>query len=262
MTASRCPGELCAGSPQASSLPLGGTGRRPKGAPLNAEPRLARVAAAIADPTRARVLARLLDGRLHTAGELATHAGVSAATMSAHLKLLVDEGLAKVRPQGRHRYFGLADGDVAHALEALLRVADGRDAGPAADLKRWQKPAMRGLRHARSCYGHLAGELGVQWREALLAKGWVVAGPDGRYDIAPAGRVALGDLMPDAATSGTRQLYDCVDWSERRDHFAGPLAVAWLEALLMKGWLQRLPDSRALRVTPPGLLALAPWLSW
>ncbi|WP_422011015.1 ArsR/SmtB family transcription factor [Roseateles sp.] len=89
-----------------------------------AEPRLARVAAAIADATWASTLARLLDGRLYTAGELARHAGVTAATMSGHLKLLVDEGLARVRPQGRHRYFGLADGDVAHALEALLRVTD------------------------------------------------------------------------------------------------------------------------------------------
>lgn len=223
---------------------------------MSHEPRLARVAAAIADPTRARVLARLLDGRLHTAGELATHAGVTAPTMSAHLKLLVDEGLARMRPQGRHRYFGLADGDVAHALEALLRVADGRDAGPAADPKRWQNPAMRGLRHARSCYGHLAGELGVQWREALLAKGWVTAAPDGQYDVSDTGREALADLMPECLPTAGRQLYDCVDWSERRDHFAGPLAVAWLEAMLARGWLRRVADSRELQLTPPGRLHL------
>lgn len=223
---------------------------------MNAEPRLARIAAAIADPTRARVLARLLDGRLHTAGELAAHAGVGAATMSAHLKLLVDEGLARVRPQGRHRYFGLADGDVAHALEALLRVADGRDAGPAADLKRWQKPEMRGLRHARSCYGHLAGELGVQWREALLAKGWVKAAPDGRYEVSETGRAALAEVMPEDEPPRGRVLYDCVDWSERRDHFAGPLAVAWLEVMVDKGWLRRVADTRELKLTPPGRPAL------
>lgn len=221
-----------------------------------AEPRLARVAAAIADPTRARVLARLLDGRLHTAGELAAHAGVTAATMSAHLKLLVDEGLARVRPQGRHRYFGLADGDVAHALEALLRVADGRDAGPAADLKRWQKPEMRGLRHARSCYGHLAGELGLQWRETLLARGWVKAAPDGRYELSDAGRETLAALTPEGFVEKGRVLYDCVDWSERRDHFAGPLAVAWLDAMVDKGWVRRVADSRALKLTPPGKRAL------
>ena len=222
---------------------------------MSAEPRLARVAAAIADPTRARVLARLLDGRLHTAGELATHAGVGAATMSAHLKLLVDEGLARMRPQGRHRYFGLADGDVAHALEALLRVADGRDAEPAADVRRWQKPEMRGLRHARTCYGHLAGELGVQWREALLAKGWVRAAPDGRYELSNPGRQALAELTPEGFAEQGRMLYDCVDWSERRDHFAGPLAVAWLQAMTAKGWLRPVGESRELSVSPAGKLA-------
>lgn len=221
-----------------------------------AEPRLARVAAAIADPTRARVLARLLDGRLHTAGELAAHAGVTAPTMSAHLKLLLDEGLARVRPQGRHRYYGLADGDVAHALEALLRVAEGQAATPAADLRRWQRPQMRGLRHARSCYGHLAGELGVQWREGLLARGWVQPLAQGSYAVTPAGEAALAELLPgvptsDAAPAG-RQLYDCVDWSERRDHFAGPLAVAWLDAMLARGWLRRTAGSRALHLLPPG----------
>ena len=220
------------------------------------EPRLARVAAAIADPTRARVLARLLDGRLHTAGELATHAGVTPATMSAHLKLLVDEGLARVRPQGRHRYFGLADGDVAHALEALLRVADGRDTDPAADLRRWQKPGMRGLRHARSCYGHLAGELGVQWRERLLAKGWVQPRPEGGYAVTEGGRAALAGLTPEGFDATGRVLYDCVDWSERRDHFAGPLAVAWLEAMLDRGWLRRVAGSRELQLLPPGREAL------
>lgn len=222
----------------------------------SAEPRLARVAAAIADPTRARVLARLLDGRLYTAGELAAHAGVTAPTMSAHLKLLVDEGLARVRPQGRHRYVGLADGDVAHALEALLRVADSRDGGePAAAVRRWQRPGMRDLRHARSCYGHLAGELGVQWRETLLARGWVQATPQGDYAVTEAGRAALAVLMPasqPAARAGGRLLYDCVDWSERRDHFAGPLAVAWLDAMLACGWLRRADGTRALTLLPPG----------
>ncbi|RTL34640.1 MAG: ArsR family transcriptional regulator [Burkholderiales bacterium] len=226
------------------------------------EPRLARIAAAIADPTRARVLARLLDGRLHTAGELAAHAGVTAPTMSAHLKLLVDEGLARVRPQGRHRYFGLADGDVAHALEALLRVADGREAdGPAADLRRWQQPRMRELRHARSCYGHLAGELGVQWRDRLLSRGWVKACDGGGYALTPAGAAALGELLPGLAdvapVASGRVLYDCVDWSERRDHFAGPLAVAWLDAMIERGWLRRVENSRALRLQPPGQEALS-----
>jgi DNA-binding transcriptional ArsR family regulator len=119
------------------------------------QPRFARVAAAIGDPTRALMLSRLLDGRFYTATDLAQHAGVAAPTASQHLKLLVDEGLARVRAQGRHRYYMLADGNVAHALEALLRVAD----GSLPETTRWQaRPcaacAMRAVATAiwRACW--------------------------------------------------------------------------------------------------------------
>lgn len=57
--------------------------------------------------------------------------------MSAHLKLMVDEQLFKVRARERHRYFTLADGHVAHALEALLRVA----ASVPTDATSWAPPA-------------------------------------------------------------------------------------------------------------------------
>ena len=218
------------------------------------QPRLARVAAAIGEPTRARMLARLLDGRHYTAKELADHAGVAAPTASQHLKRLVDERLARVRAQGRHRYFTLADGNVAQALEALLRVAD----GALPETTRWHAPAMRGLRHARSCYGHLAGELGVRLCQCFVQRGWVgaVDGDEHHYRLTPVGAAEL-DLLQlptggDAGSPDKRLLYGCVDWSERRDHFAGPLAVAMLDAFIDRGWLQRTAESRALAVTPNG----------
>jgi DNA-binding transcriptional ArsR family regulator len=221
-----------------------------------AQPRFARVAAAIGDPTRALMLSRLLDGRFYTATDLARHAGVAAPTASQHLKLLVEEGLARVRAQGRHRYYMLADGNVAHALEALLRVAD----GALPESTRWQAPAMRGLRHARSCYGHLAGVLGVELCRCFVENGWVEAqGREGQdYPLTMEGKERLRELgivMPDQPPA--RLLYGCVDWSERRDHFAGPLAVALLDNFIERGWLRRGDESRALEVTGGGEAGLS-----
>jgi DNA-binding transcriptional ArsR family regulator len=217
------------------------------------QPRFARVAAAIGDPTRALMLARLLDGRHYTAKELAEEGGVAAATASQHLKLLVDERLARVRTQGRHRYFTLADGNVAQALEALLRVAD----GALPETTRWQAPAMHGLRHARSCYGHLAGELGVRLCDSFARRGWVRAAEDdaNEYPLTADGIAGVGRLgltVGGGNAPGRRQLYGCVDWSERRDHFAGPLAVAMLNAFVERGWLRRRNESRVLDVTTAG----------
>jgi hypothetical protein len=58
-----------------------------------------------------------------------------------------------------------------------------------------------------------------------------------------------------------RALYGCVDWSERRDHFAGPLAVAMLDAFIEQGWLRCDEASRALTVTASGKAVLIPSLT-
>src|SRR5690242_18122109 len=72
-------------------------------------PNIARVAALIGDQARAEILSVLMADRALTATELASHAGVTRATVSSHLSKLVDARLVAVEAQGRHRYFRLAD---------------------------------------------------------------------------------------------------------------------------------------------------------
>jgi hypothetical protein len=143
---------------------------------------------------------------------------------------------------------------VAHALEALLRVAD----GALPETTRWKAPAMRGLRHARSCYGHLAGVLGVDLCRCFIDNGWVQAseGDGHEFSLTADGAARMRDLGV-VLHESPRQLYGCVDWSERRDHFAGPLAVALLDNFIERGWLRRSDDTRALTVTGSGTTSLA-----
>lgn len=223
------------------------------------EPRIARVAAQIAEPARARMLTYLMGGDAASAGELARAAGVSASTASEHLARLESEGLVVAQARGRHRYFRLADEDILRVLEALALVAE-----RGTHAQAWASPARQRLRCARSCYGHLAGRLGVQMLEALLTQGWLAAAPGG-YALTPAGRAALHaiglpgevlDRIAHAAVAGS----PCLDWSERRDHLAGPLATALLRHCLDQGWLRRREGERALAITPPGRLALERWV--
>ncbi len=224
------------------------------------EPRLARVAALVADPTRARMLAFLLSGDYASAGELARAASVGAATASAHLAKLVDAALLVCEPRGRHRYFRIADADVAQALEALAMVAE-----RSSHDRAWAAPARLRLREARCCYGHLAGRRGVALLQRMIALGWLVAAEDG-YTLTAAGGDGLQALGVDAsawvgleagATSRARRLaYPCLDWSERRDHLAGKLASTLLARFIEQGWLRRIGGERALELTPPGRQAL------
>jgi hypothetical protein len=48
----------------------------------------------------------------------------------------------------------------------------------------------------------------------------------------------------------------CLDWTEREHHLAGPLGSAFLEAMREKGWLRRAARSRAIAVTPQGRVEL------
>ena len=237
------------------------TSRRASPAPSVAphEPRLARIAALVADPSRARMLAFLLSGEYASAGELARTASVGAATASAHLVKLVDAGLLVCEPRGRHRYFRIADADVAHALEALAMVAE-----RSSHDRAWSAPARLRLREARCCYGHLAGRRGVALLEQLLERRWLVDAPEGYAltDAGVAGMAALGfDAAALRASASHRIAYPCLDWSERRDHLAGKLGSGLLSHFIERGWLRRIGSERALELTPPGQQALAPLLA-
>ncbi len=101
------------------------------------------------------------------------------------------------------------------------------------------------FRRARSCYAHLAGERGVALLDNLLARGWVehrrkeyVLTEEGHRELTKRG------FALDPAMKGR----GCTDLTERRDHLAGPLGRALLEALLAHGRLERLRATRALLV--------------
>jgi DNA-binding transcriptional ArsR family regulator len=218
---------------------------------------MARAAAMVADPARSLMLAHLLGGQAASAGDLARAASVSPASASGHLAQLMAEHFVVCEPRGRHRYYRLADADVAHALEALALVAE-RSSHDAA----WAAPERARLREARCCYGHLAGRLGVQLIDALHGAGALAPQPDG-FGLTAAGHRWLRDLGLEAPepTRKRRYAYACMDWSERRDHLAGQLADALLDQCIAHGWLRRVPESRAIEITPTGRQRLLPSLT-
>ena len=63
------------------------------------------------------MLCYLLAGVYASAGELALAASVTPATASGHLGKLMAAELPVCEQRGRHRYYKLADDEVAHSLE-------------------------------------------------------------------------------------------------------------------------------------------------
>jgi DNA-binding transcriptional ArsR family regulator len=214
-----------------------------------AEPNIAMVARLLGDSARAAMCLALADGRALPAGELARRAGVSAQTASNHLAQLVGGSIVQVEQQGRWRYYRLASADVAHAIEALAVVAP-----PAAGPKAGAGEAQSPLREARTCYRHLAGRLGVAIADALLREGWISEEPAG-FQVTAKGVDCLRELGIELAALRSRQgspARQCIDWTERRPHLAGPLGTALADVAFARDWVRRRKETRAVLLTPFG----------
>jgi DNA-binding transcriptional ArsR family regulator len=210
---------------------------------------LARVAGLIGDHHRAGFLLALLGGDELSAGELAGRTGASSSLTSGHLAKLLEGGLVGAERRGRHRYYRLAGPEVAGAIEGLLAIAPGR---PADNLR--ESTRGEAIRRARTCYDHLAGRLGVALTDALGREGLLRADDDG-WALTGLGRRRLGELGIDLEAVERRRrtfIRPCLDWTERRPHLAGALGASLAGRILELGWVERLPDTRALLITADG----------
>ncbi|WP_415921327.1 ArsR/SmtB family transcription factor [Tateyamaria sp. SN6-1] len=212
-------------------------------------PDISHIAALIGDPARANILTALMDGRALTASELAEVAGVALPTASGHLAKLADADLIRPRKEGRHKYFQLADADVASVLEALMGLAAGRG------ITRVRTgPRDAQMRAARVCYNHLAGRMGVQLYQSVLGRGFLVEEGD-TVTLTGTGRDFFTGFGIDVAAleaGRTRMCRCCLDWSERHNHLAGSLGRAVLSRMEDDGWMYRDKNSRAILTTRAG----------
>ena len=216
-------------------------------------PNIVGIAALIGDHARAEVLTTLMSGQAFTATELADLANVTKQTMSSHLAKLTEAKLISATSQGRHRYFRIANEDVAHLLETLMGIAFKTGA-----VRLRSSPREPALRKARICYDHLAGELGVLVYDSLLARQAVKIGKDG-LELTKAGSQFLNQIGIDTEKmkSPSRALCrSCLDWSERRDHLAGRLGASILTRIIELGWAKRVPGARVIAFSEVGEKAL------
>ncbi len=210
------------------------------------------VASLVGDPARSNMLTALMTGRALTASELAHQAGVTPQTASSHLAKLEAGGLIEQEKQGRHRYYRLADPDVAAVLEGLEGLA-----ARAGHLRVRTGPKDPALRRARVCYDHLAGDLGVQMLDSMKRQRLLRQRKQDVELTAEGGRFLAETLQisADELAHPRRPLCKtCLDWSERRHHLAGTLGAALLNRFTELKWAARdaAPGSRVVNFTRQG----------
>ncbi|HEY4358442.1 MAG TPA: helix-turn-helix transcriptional regulator [Acidobacteriaceae bacterium] len=218
---------------------------------------LANAARLLAEPARAAMLLQLMGGRAVPAGELAAAAHVSPQTASEHLARLTEAGFITAQRQGRHRYYALANEGVAYAVESL-QVLSSPQPGSA---DREARPALGSLEHARTCYAHLAGWLGVAITDALVREDYLKPATGRAFLITDGGRTWFeqrGIAVPHSSgTADAKLARQCLDWTERRPHIAGTLGIAMYKRFTELGWIAPARKTRAIRITLEGRQAFA-----
>lgn len=210
------------------------------------------VAALVGDPARANILTALLSGRALTATELAQEAGVTPQTASSHLSKLEGGGLIEPEKQGRHRYYRLADPDVADVLEKLAGLA-----ARAGHMRVRTGPKEPELRRARICYDHLAGDLGVQMLDSMVRQR-LVRRRKQEIMLTQEGEHFLGRhlrISPEMLAHPRRPICKaCLDWSARRHHLAGTLGATLMKRFTELKWAARdaTPGSRVVNFSRAG----------
>ena len=222
-------------------------------------PDVALIAGLMGEPARAAILGALVDGRALPAGELAFIGNVAPQTASFHLRKLMDASLITVERQGKHSYYRLANERVAATLESIAALVPVRSQAGPGPRTRYESERVKELRFARSCYRHLAGALAVEINRALLDRKFLVAHSEKSYGLTEAGREwcrQLGMHLPSSERRQDPPGRVCLDWTERRHHLGGALGAALFAHLTGVRWLATIPDSRAVRVTHAGAVAL------
>lgn len=216
---------------------------------MSINPNVAEVAFLLGEKSRAAILISLMDGRLHTASELAYMAAIKPQTASFHLSKLIESNLVNVDKQGRHRYYQLANEEVARILESFLAISPPPEVR---SLK--QSSQVKLLREARTCYDHLAGKLGVGLTESMLNTGYLEK-EERNFVVTPKGEQFFTDFGIDLGQLKRKRRsfsHACIDWSERHHHLAGALGNELMKRFLDLSWIVQVPSVRAVKVTDKG----------
>ncbi|MFF3101417.1 ArsR/SmtB family transcription factor [Viridibacillus arvi] len=216
---------------------------------MSINPNVAEVASLLGETSRATILTSLMDGRYHTASELAYMAAVTPQTASFHLAKLVEGNLVKVEKQGRHRYYQLENEEVARILESFLAISPPPEVR---SLK--QSSQVKLLQEARTCYDHLAGKLGINLTESMLDSGYLKK-EEREFIVTPKGEQFFTEFGIDLDKLKIKRRsfsHACLDWSERQHHLAGALGHGLMTHLFDLGWIVRVPSIRAVKITEKG----------
>ena len=204
----------------------------------------------LSDKSRMQILDVLMDGTAHTVNEIASYTNIKQHTVSYHLKLLHEANLVTVQSYGKFRYYSIKDTPAVKIFEVLSNFSPER---PTKSFN--QHFRKKELKQARTCYDHIAGELGVAITQSFITLDFFYEGENEFY-LTPKGELyfkeKLGFDLENIYKKKRKFCIKCLDWSERKNHLAGAFAKEILDFLITNKHIKQSEGSRALKLTESG----------
>ena len=166
---------------------------------------------------------------------------------------MISANLLTVEKQGRHRYFKFANEEVAKVIESMASLISIDN-----DYKKIKTPQLNDFTYARTCYDHLAGNLGVKITKSLLDNE-IIKTSEKEYTVTESGKEWFHKVGIDIDTIQQKKrsfAHQCLDWSERKHHIAGALGASLLEIMIEKDWIRKKANTREVIITSTGKIEL------
>ncbi|MEG3306249.1 metalloregulator ArsR/SmtB family transcription factor [Streptococcus suis] len=206
----------------------------------------------LSDQSRMHILDILMDGAAHTVNEIASYTNLKQHTVSYHLKLMKEANLLNVQAYGKFRYYSIKDTPTIKIFEVLSNYSPER---PVKSFN--QHFRKKELKKARTCYDHIAGELGVAIANSFITLGFIEEEEGNNFQLTSKGQDYFCkklDFNIELLRNKKRKFcIKCLDWSERKNHLAGSLAKEILDFLIKNKIIERMEQSRALKITDTGV---------
>lgn len=218
------------------------------------EPDIFVITKLLSDPSRMHILDILMDGKAHTVNEIASYTKIKQHTVSYHLKLLTEAQVTTLQTSGRFHYYSLKSSAIAEMLEFFSSYS------PQREVKSYRQHIQKKeLKVARTCYDHIAGQLGIAITNYLLQENFL-SETEKDFQITEDGksyfRTKLQIDTDELQNKKRKFCPKCLDWSERKNHVAGALGNALLDFFREKQFVIPAQTPRSLVITEQGKLFL------
>lgn len=206
-------------------------------------PDISPITSLFADKTRAAICGALMSGTAWTVGELANFAHVSKSNATEQINKLVEGGIVKEQRQGRHRYLMLSSLEVATLIETLAQASEVTLRSPQSLNG---NRANYHFRKGRTCYNHLAGELGIRLLHQLQMNEYLT-------DDCQLTNKGI-ELLNAWGITKLQTLVGkpCMDSTHRVFHLSGSLGNAICQQFFQAGWITRNKENRSVCLTEEG----------